>query len=71
LTTVKDYTIFDIMKKKDIDISKLRAIANFAKDKGVSRQRIYELISLERFDVLEIDGVKFIILNKKAVNYRK
>lgn len=59
------------MKKKDIDISKLRAIANFAKDKGVSRQRIYELISLERFDVLEIDGVKFIILNKKAVNYRK
>lgn len=59
------------MKKKNIDISKLRAIANFAKDKGVSRQRIYELISSKRFDVLEIDGVKFIILNEKAVNYRK
>jgi len=59
------------MKKKNIDISTLRTPINFAKDKGVSKQRIYELIGLNRFDVVEIDGTKFIILNKKATEYRK
>jgi hypothetical protein len=58
------------MKKNIIDITKLRIPINFAKDKGVSKQRIYELIGLNRFDVLEIDGTKFIILNKKALEYR-
>ena len=58
------------MKKNLIDIRKLRIPINFAKDKGVSKQRIYELMGLNRFDVIEIDGTKFIILNKKALEYR-
>jgi hypothetical protein len=58
------------MKKNLIDITRLRIPINFAKDKGVSKQRIYELIALNRFDVVEIDGTKFIILNKKALEYR-
>ena len=53
-----------------IDITKLRIPIKFAEDKGVSKQRIYELIGLNRFDVIEIDGTKFIKLNKKALEYR-
>jgi hypothetical protein len=58
------------MNKNMIDITKLRIPIKFAKDKGVSKQRIYELIGLNRFDMIEIDGTKFIILNKKALEYR-
>jgi hypothetical protein len=58
------------MKKNMIDITKLRIPIKFAKDKSVSKQRIYELIGLNRFDVVEIDGTKFILLNKKALEYR-
>ena len=58
------------MIKNLIDINNLRTPFNFAKDKGVSKQRIYELIGLNRFDVIEIDGTKFIKLNKKALEYR-
>jgi len=59
------------MNKKNVDITKLRAVANFAKDKGVSRQSVYEMIEKQRLDVIEVDSVKFVILNEKAVNYRK
>lgn len=59
------------MKKNLIDISKLRTPINYAKDKNVSKQRIYELIGKNRFDVVEIDGTKFIILNEKAKEYRQ
>jgi hypothetical protein len=58
------------MKKNLIDINNLRTPFNYAKDKGVSKQRIYELMGMNRFDVVEIDGTKFILLNKKASEYR-
>ena len=48
-----------------------KTISNFARLKGVSKQRIHELVELGRFDILEIDGVRFIVLNEKAANYRK
>ena len=70
MTLVKDLYRFEHMKKNLIDINNLRTPMNYAKDKGVSKQRIYELIGLNRFDVIEIDGTKFIILNKKASEYR-
>ena len=53
------------------DISKLKTFANFGKMKSISRQRIYELVDEGTFDTLEIDGVKFIVLNEKALNYKK
>ena len=59
------------MNKNFIDITKLRTPINYAKDKGVSKQRIYELIGMNRFDIITIDGTMFIIQNKKAKEYRK
>ena len=61
-------SIFRVMK---IEIDKLKTIQNFGKLKELSRQRVYQLIEVGRFDTIEIDGVKFIIMNKKAVNYKK
>ncbi len=59
------------MKVENIDISKLKLVKNYAISKGVSRQRIYELLKDERFDTITIDGMTFIILNEKAAKYRK
>lgn len=59
------------MNKNFVDITKLRTPINYARDKGVSKQRIYELIGLNRFDVVTIDGTMFIVLNKKASEYRR
>ncbi|OGU41153.1 MAG: hypothetical protein A2315_04820 [Ignavibacteria bacterium RIFOXYB2_FULL_35_12] len=53
------------------DISKLKTIPNFGRMKGISKQRIYILVRDGKFDTLEIDGVKFIVLNEKALNYKK
>jgi len=53
------------------DISKLKTIPNFGRMKGISKQRIYILVRDGKFDTLEIDGVKFIVLNDKALNYKK
>ena len=53
------------------DISKLKTIPNFGRMKGISKQRIYILVRDGKFDTLEIDGVKFIVLNDKALKYKK
>ncbi len=53
-----------------IDTSILRTIPNFGRMKGLSRQRIHILLKDKRFDTLEIDGVKFIILNDKALKFK-
>jgi hypothetical protein len=53
------------------DISKLKTFTNFGKMKGISRQRIHIAVSEGKFDTLEIDGIKFIIMNDKALNYKK
>lgn len=53
-----------------IDTSKLKTIPGFGKMKGLSRQRIHILLKDMRFDTLEIDGVKFIILNDKALKFK-
>lgn len=54
-----------------IDINKLKTFSNFGKLKNLSRQRVYQLIEAGRFDVVEIDGVKFIFMNEKAIKYKK
>lgn len=54
-----------------IDTLKLKTLSNFGKMKGLSRQRVHILVQDGRFDTIEIDGVKFIVLNDKAENFKK
>ena len=54
-----------------IDSNKLKTFPNFGRMKNISRQRIHKLVEAERFDTIEIDGVKFIIMNEKAIKYKK
>ena len=46
-------------------------LSNFAKLKGIARQRAYKLVDAKRLDCIEIDGVKFIVMNDKAKEYQK
>ena len=54
-----------------IDTEKLKTFKNFGVMKNISRQRIYRLAEAGRFDTIEIDGVKFVIINDKAIKYKK
>ena len=56
---------------KDIDIKKLRKVSNFAKDKGILRTSMYRLLDEDVIDYIVIDGVVFVVLNEKAINYKK
>lgn len=58
------------MKAKLIDISTLKTPINYAKQKGVSRQRVYLMMQEGKLDYIEIDGTKFITLNKTSKDYR-
>ena len=53
------------------DISKLMTPPNFIRMKGISKQRVYILVKDGRLDILEMDGVKFIVMNEKGMNYKK
>ncbi len=57
--------------KRNIDITKLKTINNFAKMKNISKQRIYKTLDSGNFDIVEIDGIKFVYLNEKSKNYKK
>ena len=57
--------------KRNVDITKLKTINNFAKMKNISRQRIYKTLESNNFDIVEIDGVKFVYLSEKSKNYKK
>ena len=54
-----------------IDTNELKTFNNFGKLKNISRQRIYKLVEAGKFDTIEIDGVKFIVMNSKAIRYKK
>jgi hypothetical protein len=54
-----------------VEISKLKTFTNYGKMKGISRQRIHILVNAQRFDTIEIDGIKFIVMNEKALKYEK
>lgn len=53
------------------DSELLKTFRNFGKMKNISRQRIYKLVEAGRFDTIEIDQVKFIILKEKSIKYKK
>ncbi len=44
-------------------------VSNFAKKAKVSRQNVYDLIKTKSLDEKVYDGVKFIIMNQKALEY--
>ena len=54
-----------------VELKKLKTFSNFGKIKNLSRQRVYKLVESGKFDSIDIDGVKFIILNQKATKYKK
>jgi hypothetical protein len=56
---------------KSIDIKKLRKASNFAKDKGIFRTSAYKLIEEGVIDYITIDNVVFVVLNDKAISYKK
>jgi hypothetical protein len=39
--------------------------------KKLSRQRVYKLVESSKLDSIDIDGVGFIIMNEKAIKYKK
>ena len=54
-----------------IETSELKTFTNFGKLKKISRQRIHIMVQEEKFNTVEIDGVKFIVMNEKAIKYKK
>lgn len=55
----------------NIETSKLKTFTNFGKMKNISRQRIHIAVQEGKFDTIEIDGIKFIVLNEKSMKYKK
>ena len=49
-----------------IDSTKLKTVTNFAKEKGFTRQHVYRLIKSEELNSIDIDGVRFIIIDNKS-----
>ncbi len=68
MTVDKIIVKLNIMK---IETKELKTFTNFGKMKNLSRQRVYQLIEVGRFDTIEIDGIKFIVMNDKAIKYKK
>lgn len=59
------------MKKNLVDIKQLRVPGNFAKEKGISKVMIYDLMKKDVVDWIEIDGYMFIHLTEKTLSYTK
>jgi hypothetical protein len=54
-----------------INTNKLKTVKNYGDMKNISRQRIYKLVEAGKLDSIDIDGVRFIIMNEKAIKYKK
>jgi predicted ATP-dependent serine protease len=52
-----------------INIDKLLTVSNFAILKGLSRQHVYRLIENKELTLIIIDGVSFIFMDEKAVDF--
>ncbi|CAN5488883.1 hypothetical protein BH11BAC5_BH11BAC5_43110 [soil metagenome] len=48
------------MKSKQVDISILQTVKNYADSFGVTAAYIYKLVKEGRMELFEIDGVKFV-----------
>ena len=54
-----------------IESNKLKTVSNFADEKDVTRQHVYRLIKGNEINSINIDGVLFVIMDKKAKNFEK
>jgi hypothetical protein len=52
-----------------INIDKLLTVSNFAILKGLSRQHVYRLIENKEVTLITIDGISFILMDEKAVDF--
>lgn len=59
------------IEPQKVDVKKLRKVSKFAVDKNIFRTRVYKLLDDDVFDYTVIDGVVFVVLNKKAEDYKK
>lgn len=53
----------------NINIEKLLTVSNYANLKGISRQHIYRLVDNQQLTMIKIDGVNFILLDDKALDF--
>lgn len=54
-----------------IESNKLQTISNFASEKELTRQHIYRLIKNGEINQVVIDGIKFVLLDDKAVQFER
>ncbi|NCO64662.1 MAG: hypothetical protein GW772_13050 [Flavobacteriia bacterium] len=54
-----------------VNIDKLMTVSNYANLKELSRQHVYRLVQNNELTLIEIDGIKFILLDEKAVDFAK
>lgn len=60
-----------LIKKKNIELNKVKTATNFAKEKGIDRKWVYPLMEQDAIDYVLIDGKKFVYLSEKSRNYKK
>jgi len=53
----------------NVNIDKLLTVSNYANLKGISRQHIYRLVDNQELTMIKIDGVNFILLDEKALDF--
>ena len=53
----------------NVNIEKLLTVTNYANLKGISRQHIYRLVDNQELTMIKIDGVNFILLDEKALDF--
>ena len=68
---IKNLAHLKLIKGSVDSIKKLRKASNFAKDKGIFRTSTYKLIEEGVIDYITIDNVVFVVLNDKAISYKK
>jgi hypothetical protein len=56
-------------KTMNINIEKLLTVTNYAILKGISRQHIYRLVQNQELTMIKIDGINFIFLDEKAIDF--
>lgn len=54
-----------------IESNKLQTISNFASEKELTRQHIYRLIKNGEINQVVIDGIKFVLLDDKAIQFER
>lgn len=52
-----------------VNIDKLMTVSNYANLKEISRQHIYRLVDNKELTMIKIDGVTFILLDVKALDF--